>query len=69
MLIDLLSILLDFGLQLGGQERTRELTFGDLIEVLLALGPRWPPDPSKGASGTDLGAILVDFSSIVYDFG
>ena len=36
---------LDFGLQLGGQERTRELTFRALVEVLLALGAKMAPRP------------------------
>ena len=46
-LIDFLPILLDFGLQLGGQERTRELTFRALVEVLLALGAKMAPRPAE----------------------
>ena len=32
------------------------------------LGPRWPPDPSQTASGTDFGPILVGFSVIFNGF-
>ena len=72
------AILVDFGLQLGGQSSLgggKALTFRTSFGVLVPLGAKMAPrplqDPAKRALGIDFGRILDwwIFAGLCFDFG